>query len=165
MGSLTIMSAILTQTSGADYTPNYLFVSGDRQHGTGKSRHVMKEFLRKRDSIRRQKQQAERSKTRVLPWLRREDMGQSTAQAAGSIPHATVPLDSASDSSSGPSSPEPSQWTAGSTAGESPPACSSLGSVFDFGRLLDNSRNGLHSSKNLVNNRESRVPCLYLDED
>ncbi|KAJ9614544.1 hypothetical protein H2200_002681 [Cladophialophora chaetospira] len=150
------MSVVLTHTSGADYTPKYLFVSG-AQHGTDKSRHVMKEFLRKRDSTRRQKQQAERSKSRVLPWLRREDMAQSTSQVAGSIADATVPLDSSSDWSSRPSSPQQSQWTAESTAGESPHTCSSLGSVFDFGRLLDNSRKVSHSSQNLVNNLHGGV--------
>jgi hypothetical protein len=159
------MSVVLTQTSGADYTPKYLFVSGDRQHGTGKSRHVMKEFLRKRDSIRRQKQLAARSKSRVLPWLRREDMEQSPPQVVASIADATVPLDSSSDSSSRPSSPQQSQWTAESTAGESPPTCSSLGSVVDVGRVSESSRNMSPSSNNLVTNRESTMPGHCLNND
>jgi hypothetical protein len=105
------MSVVLTQTSGGDYTPKYLFVSGDRQHGTGKSRHVMKEFLRKRDSIRRQHQLAARSKSRVLPWLRREDMEQPVIQAPTSSAIFRTPSECSSESSSVPPSPRPVQGT------------------------------------------------------
>lgn len=160
------MSVVLTQTPGAEYTPKYLFVSGDSQQGTGKSRHVMKEFLRKRDSLRRQKQLAERSQSRVLPWLRREDMEQSMSQVAGSVPDVTV-TDASSDWSSRPSSPQQSQsqWTAESTNGESPPACSSLGSVFDLGKLLDTSRDVSQPPRSLVNNCKLTMTCLFLDND
>lgn len=153
------MSVAFTQTSGADYTPKYLFVSGDRQRGTGKSRHVMKEFLRKRDSARLQKQLVARSQSRVLPWLRREDMEQSASQTVGSIADAAVSSDSSSESSSRPSSPHQSQWTGGSTFGESPPTFSSAGSVFDYGGMSETSRKSLDSSKDLVDNCESSMPA------
>ncbi|OCT48189.1 hypothetical protein CLCR_04040 [Cladophialophora carrionii] len=148
------MSVVLTQTSGVDYTPKYLFVSGDRQRGTGKSRHVMKEFLRKRDSIRRQKQLASRSQSRVLPWLRREDMEQGALQTDGSVAEAALSSDSLSDTSSRPSSPQQSQRTAGSTVGDShsSPTFSSSGSNIEFGGISDTAAKTSHTPKDLVIN-------------
>ncbi|KIX05565.1 uncharacterized protein Z518_06437 [Rhinocladiella mackenziei CBS 650.93] len=96
------MTLVLAQTSELEYVPKYLFVSGDAQGASYKSRHVMKEFLRKRDTIRRQKQLAARSQSRVLPWLRREDMEQSNPEDSGSP--------ESSDSST-VTTPQQSQWT------------------------------------------------------
>jgi hypothetical protein len=151
------MSVVFTQTLGVDYTPNYLFVSGDCQRGTGKSRHVMKEFLRKRDSIRRQKQLASRSKSRVLPWLRREDMEQNVSQTVGSVVDAALSSDSLSETSSRPSSPQQSQSTAGSTVAEShaSPSLSSSGSNLEFGGFSDTTANTSHIPRDLVTNCKS----------
>jgi hypothetical protein len=139
------MSATCTQTpaSRPQYIPKYLFVTGDRQRGTGKSRHVMKEckkallstrlanpsiltvyaVLRKRDSLRRQHQSAEKTQSRVLPWLRREDVEQKIAPAASfeqTGPHIDVVAESVSELSSECSSSPESQDTVSTEATSEP---------------------------------------------
>ncbi|OAP55303.1 hypothetical protein AYL99_10276 [Fonsecaea erecta] len=137
------MSIVFTQTAATQYVPKYLFVSGDCQRGTGKSRHVMKEFLRKRESIRRQKQLAARSRSRVLPWLRREDVEQvPTSIIISPAVGDGGPSDTSSDSSSRPSSPRQSQHTESHPSPCFTPPCSSPEKVErKEGGALDSSYN------------------------
>jgi hypothetical protein len=139
------MSATCTQNpaSGKQYIPKYLFVTGDRQRGTGKSRHVMKEckkallstrlanpliltvcaVLRKRDSLRRQYRSAEKTQSRVLPWLRREDVEQKIAPVGPferNGPHVDVLAESVSELSSECSSSPESQDTVSTEATSEP---------------------------------------------
>ncbi|OQU98273.1 hypothetical protein CLAIMM_04082 [Cladophialophora immunda] len=162
------MSIILTQTTATQYVPKYLFVSGDCQRGTGKSRHVMKEFLRKRDSIRRQKQLAARSRSRVLPWLRREDIEPVPARTdASPAVDGGVSSDTPSDSSSRPSSPPHFQWAAGCTMGEShsSPCFTSPSSLPDPVEIPESSINSSYESQELVDYLHRSVICrLYETE-
>lgn len=144
------MTLILSPIPEPEYIPKYLFVSGDDQTGSWKSSHVMKEcknsasnmpdgqllkavlgpVLRKRNTIRRQKQQVARSQRRVLPWLRREDMEHTSERTDGSLEDAGSP-ESSCESTSMATTPQQSQWTSGSTVAESlsSPAVSSSGSL------------------------------------
>ncbi|OAL22218.1 hypothetical protein AYO22_07262 [Fonsecaea multimorphosa] len=182
------MSIVLTQTSATQYVPKYLFVSGDCQRGTPKSRHVMKEcknphlklqllpaetslcqpVLRKRDSLRRQKQLAARSQSRVFPWLRREDIEQVPAPIDVSPPvDGGGSYDTLSDSSSRPSSPRQSQWTVGSTMGEShssppfTPPCSLLDTV----EPTESSVNSSYNAQELVAYLHRSVICRLYDTE
>ncbi|KAI1626431.1 hypothetical protein EDD37DRAFT_607996 [Exophiala viscosa] len=98
---------------------NPTFKSEDSQPGTCKSRHVMKEFLRKRDSIRRQNQLAARSQSRVLPWLRREDMVRSSEHVDDFGEDTGAASESSFESISTATSPQHSHRTCASTAFES----------------------------------------------
>ena len=141
------MSMAFTENPGVEYTPKYMFVSGDGQRGAGKSRHVMKEFLRKRDSVRRQNHLASRSKSRVLPWLRREDIEHTSFQV-----NSIAEADSSSESRSIPSSPHHSTSATGSSTGDShaSPALSPPVSVVEEQAFEDGSKNAPHPSKDLV---------------
>ncbi|EXJ69485.1 uncharacterized protein A1O5_07521 [Cladophialophora psammophila CBS 110553] len=161
------MSVVLTQTPATQYVPKYLFISGDSQRGTGKSRHVMKEFLRKRDSIRRQKQLATRLQSRVLPWLRREDMEQVPVRTDVTGVDVGGSSDSPSDFSSRPSSPQQSQWTAGSTMDEaySSPCFSPPCSLSDPTDLPDIPMKPPYNTQELLDYLHGSVICrLYETE-
>ena len=133
------MSLLLAQPAEHEYIPKYLFLSADGTRETCKSRHVMKEckhamepdpswqflmhlcrpVLRKRDSLRRQKQSTARAQSRVLPWLRREDMNQSLdAGGDGCLEAMNLsPSPPSHETSSRATTPQQSQWTSdGSTA-------------------------------------------------
>lgn len=111
--------------------------------------------LRKRDSIRRQKQLAARSKSRVLPWLRREEMEQGPSQTDGAVGDVGG-SDTASDSSSQPSSPHQSQWTS-NTASESysSPIFSPSGSTQEPSVHDSTANLSAHGSPDLLEYRKS----------
>lgn len=126
------MSLLIAQQEGLDYVPKYLFLSTDEARETRKSRHVMKEckrqgssvhlerllivhdlpVLRKRDSIRRQKQSTARAQSRVLPWLRREDTQQPLDNVVeGCEVSSGSPSSPPYETSSRATTPQHSQWT------------------------------------------------------
>jgi hypothetical protein len=135
------MSLLLAQPAKQDYVPKYLFLSADGTRETCKSRHVMKEckspkylyptwqllirlcvpVLRKRDSIRRQKQSTARAQSRVLPWLRREDMQQSIDYVGDNCVETLSgsPSPPSCETNSRATTPQHSQWTSDSSIADS----------------------------------------------
>ncbi|OAG37098.1 hypothetical protein AYO21_08746 [Fonsecaea monophora] len=163
------MSIVLAQTSATQYVPKYLFVSADCHRGTGKSRHVMKEFLRKRKSIRRQEQLAARSQSRVLPWLRREDMEQMGPRIDSSpaVISGGGSSETPSDSSSRPTSPQQTQRTVVSTTGQShSPSClASPRSLPDPTEPPENCMNAPYNSHELLDYLNRSVICRLYETD
>lgn len=119
--------------------------------------------LRKRDSIHRHRQLAARSQSRVLPWLRREDMGQAPGRAKEGIEDIGISSKCSSDSSSVPSTPQQAQWTSGSTFPEnhSSPTLSSFETMLEHGTAssFEGSRSLALRCPGLVDYRESGYRC------
>lgn len=161
------MSLLLAQPAEQEYVPKYLFLSADGARETCKSRHVMKEckhakdpypswqflmrlcppVLRKRDSIRRQKQSTARAQSRVLPWLRREDMhqpfdvgGDSCLEATNTSPSSSPPY----ETSSRATTPQQSQWTSDGSTADSHECSSSSSSTLGAYYAIQNMSQGPH---------------------